>query len=131
MIHFLCGLCLGSVVAFFIFCLFYGSADHGVPYSEVVEPVPCRRNMPQRTIKDWLLKLDEECDEFKQEVLRHYELDDDVSSLNVDAGFRVAEEGADVSTVIASIEHAIGIGPDTRRKAQGYVNQHNARRGRL
>ena len=23
MIHFLCGLCLGSVVAFFIFCLFY------------------------------------------------------------------------------------------------------------
>ncbi len=45
--------------------------------------------------------------------------------------FRIAEEGADVATMIATICNAVGVDDKTRFEAQAYVNKHNQERGRL
>lgn len=43
---------------------------------------------------------------------------------------RIAEEAADVCTVVTSLLEAIGIGFEMRQEAQQKVNAHNKERGR-
>lgn len=106
-------------------------------------PIPCTKNMPQVTVKDWFAKFDEEANEWKQEILRHADLDDPIEKLrkfyevpenkldgNVNNKYFISEEGADVMTVIASVEEKIGLDADARADAQLHVNQHNKERGR-
>ena len=106
-----------------------------------VAPNPCVKNMTWKTVKDFFQKLNEECDEFKQEVLRNGELDDDVSDVkwyfdgidnseSDECRRRIAEEAADVCTVLASLCEALGIGYDIRMEEQAHVNRHNHERGR-
>ena len=96
-------------------------------------PIPCTKNMPQVTVKDWFAKLDEETNELKEAVLRVATLHTQIAKLK-DIGradkARIAEEGADVATVIASMEDLMDIDGDARANAQLHVNQHNKERGR-
>ena len=96
-------------------------------------PIPCTKNMPQVTVKDWFAKLDEETNELKEAVLRVATLHTQIAKLKgigrADKA-RIAEEGADVATVIASMEDLMDIDGDARANAQLYVNQHNKERGR-
>lgn len=96
-------------------------------------PIPCTKNIPQVTVKDWFAKLDEEVNEWKEAVLRVETLHTPVAKLK-DIGradkARIAEEGADVSTVVASMEDLMDIDGEARADAQLHVNQHNKERGR-
>ena len=96
-------------------------------------PIPCTKNIPQVTVKDWLAKLDEESDELKEAILHVATLKTPVAKLKdiskADKA-RIAEEGADVATVVASLEEPMGIDSDARADAQLHVNQHNKERGR-
>ena len=104
-----------------------------------VVPQPCVRGIDMRTMKKLFLKLDEEVDEFKAELFQYMDgLDDgpeDVLKLlnenPAQHAFRIAEEGADVATMIATICNAVGVDDKTRFEAQAYVNKHNHERGRL
>lgn len=104
-----------------------------------VVPKPCVRGIDMRTMKKLFLKLDEEVDEFKAELFQYMAgLDDgpeDVLKLlnenPAQYAFRIAEEGADVATMIATICNAVGVDDKTRFEAQAYVNKHNHERGRL
>ena len=104
-----------------------------------VVPKPCVRGIDMRTMKALLLKLDEEIDEFKFEIMQEMGgLDDGpddvrqmVEGLEEHVAFRIAEEGADVATIVATICNAIGVDDKTRFEAQAYVNKHNQERGRL
>lgn len=104
-----------------------------------VVPKPCVRGIDMRTMKALLLKLDEEIDEFKFEIMQEMGgLDDGpddvrqmVEGLEEHVAFRIAEEGADVATIVATICNAIGVDEKTRFEAQAYVNKHNQERGRL
>ena len=104
-----------------------------------VVPKPCVRGIDMRTMKKLFLKLDEEVDEFKAELFQYMAgLDDgpeDVLKLLnenlAQYAFRIAEEGADVATMIATICNAVGVDDKTRFEAQAYVNKHNHERGRL
>ena len=107
--------------------------------SQPVIPKPCIKGIDMRTMKKLFLKLDEEVDEFKAELFQYMDgLDDgpeDVLNLlnenPAQHAFRIAEEGADVATMIATICNAIGVDEKTRFEAQAYVNKHNHERGRL
>lgn len=96
-------------------------------------PIPCTKNMPQVTVKDWFAKLDEETNELKEAVLRVATIHTQIAKLKgigrADKA-RIAEEGADVATVIASMEDLMDIDVDARANAQLHVNQHNKERGR-
>lgn len=104
-----------------------------------VVPKPCVRGIDMRTMKALLLKLDEEIDEFKFEIMQEMGgLDDGpddvrqmVEGLEEHVAFRIAEEGADVATIVATICNAVGVDEKTRFEAQAYVNKHNHERGRL
>ena len=104
-----------------------------------VVPKPCVRGIDMRTMKALLLKLDEEIDEFKFEIMQEMGgLDDGpddvrqmVEGLEEHVAFRIAEEGADVATIVATICNAVGVDDKTRFEAQAYVNKHNHERGRL
>ena len=104
-----------------------------------VVPKPCVRGIDMRTMKALLLKLDEEIDEFKFEIMQEMGgLDDGpddvrqmVEGLEEHVAFRIAEEGADVATIVATICNAIGVDEKTRFEAQASVNKHNHERGRL
>ena len=104
-----------------------------------VVPKPCVRGIDMRTMKKLFLKLDEEVDEFKAELFQYMDgLDDgpeDVLKLlnenPAQYAFHIAEEGADVATIVATICNAIGVDEKTRFEAQAYVNKHNQERGRL
>lgn len=104
-----------------------------------VVPKPCVRGIDMRTMKALLLKLDEEIDEFKFEIMQEMGgLDDGpddvrqmVEGLEEHVAFSIAEEGADVATIVATICNAIGVDEKTRFEAQAYVNKHNHERGRL
>ena len=104
-----------------------------------VVPKPCVRGIDMRTMKKLFLKLDEEVDEFKAELFQYMDgLDDgpeDVLKLlnenPAQYAFHIAEEGADVATMIATICNAVGVDDKTRFEAQAYVNKHNQERGRL
>lgn len=97
-----------------------------------VTPIPCMKNMPQTTVKDWFAKADEELNEWKEAVLGCVRLDDDISYINnhTYAKARIAEEAADVATVLASANERGGIDAGLRNKMQQKVNDHNKERGR-
>lgn len=114
-------------------------ADDMMCVAKPVVPKPCVRGIDMRTMKALLLKLDEEIDEFKFEIMQEMGgLDDGpddvrqmVEGLEEHVAFRIAEEGADVATIVATICNAIGVDEKTRFEAQAYVNKHNHERGRL
>ena len=106
-----------------------------------VAPVPCVKETENTSIKDLFQKLNEEVDELKVEILKNCYFDDgidDVRSIlksykmdeDIKATHRIAEEGADVCTVVTSLLEAIGIGFEMRQEAQRRVNEHNHERGR-
>lgn len=106
-----------------------------------VAPVPCVKETENASIKDLFQKLNEEVDELKVEILKNcyfYDDIDDVRSIlksykmdeDIEAMQRIAEEGADVCTVVTSLLEAIGIGFEMRQEAQRRVNEHNKERGR-
>ena len=106
-----------------------------------VAPVPCVKETENTSIKDLFQKLNEEVDELKVEILKNcyfYDDIDDVRSIlksykmdeDIKATHRIAEEGADVCTVVTSLLEAIGIGFEMRQEAQRRVNEHNHERGR-
>ena len=110
-----------------------------------VAPVPCVKGWEVAALKIFFLKLDEEVDELKaeilaqcdfgdnvkkiKEILDYYE-DSDVPPLASGGKMRIAEEAADVCTVVTSLLEAIGIGFEMRQEAQRRVNEHNKERGR-
>lgn len=104
-----------------------------------VVPQPCVRGIDMRTMKALVQKLNEEVDEFKFELFTLMgALDDGPEDVSFQAEgygkntfFRIAEEGADVATMIATICNAVGVDDKTRFEAQAYVNKHNHERGRL
>lgn len=114
-------------------------ADELMGAAKLVVPQPCVRGIDMRTMKALVQKLNEEVDEFKFELFTLMgALDDgpeDVSFQAEEYGkntfFRIAEEGADVATMIATICNAVGVDDKTRFEAQAYVNKHNQERGRL
>ena len=106
-----------------------------------VAPVPCVKETENTSLKDLFQKLNEEVDELKVEILKNCYFDDgidDVKSIlksykmdeDIKAMQRIAEEGADVCTVVTSLLEAIGIGFEMRQEAQRRVNKHNHERGR-
>ena len=106
-----------------------------------VAPVPCVKETENTSLKDLSQKLNEEVDELKVEILKNCYFDDgidDVKSIlksykmdeDIKAMQRIAEEGADVCTVVTSLLEAIGIGFEMRQEAQAHVNKHNHERGR-
>lgn len=106
-----------------------------------VAPVPCVKETENTSLKDLFQKLNEEVDELKVEILKNCYFDDgidDVRSIlksykmdeDIKAMQRIAEEGADVCTVVTSLLEAIGIGFEMRQEAQAHVNKHNHERGR-
>ena len=106
-----------------------------------VAPVPCVKETENTSLKDLFQKLNEEVDELKVEILKNCYFDDgidDVRSIlksykmdeDIEAMQRIAEEGADVCTVVTSLLEAIGIGFEMRQEAQRRVNKHNHERGR-
>lgn len=106
-----------------------------------VAPVPCVKETENTSLKDLFQKLNEEVDELKVEILENCYFDDgidDVRSIlksykmdeDIKAMQRIAEEGADVCTVVTSLLEAIGIGFEMRQEAQRRVNKHNHERGR-
>ena len=100
--------------------------------NELVVAVPCVK-VNEVTVEDWLKKLDEEVAEFKAEILKCYKPDDVLIAgrMTDENKSRTAEEGADVCTVIASIDERLGIVKSERLQAQLKVNIHNGKRGRL
>lgn len=121
MLPFISGLMIGSIIAFIVFCLFASRRIVPTPI-EAGEPMPCIRNISQKTIRDWFAKLDEEVTEFKAEVLKSADLDMEAKDFEAPMQgmvFRIAEEGCDVATVIRSFGYALNI------------KAHNAERGRL
>ena len=103
-----------------------------------VAPVPCVRGIKMDTMKPLFLKLHEELTEFEFEIMQYMDTLDEKPEdvcllLNENPqqhSFRIAEEGADVCTMVATILHAVGIDDKTRFEAQAYVNKHNHDRGR-
>lgn len=106
-----------------------------------VAPVPCVKETENTSLKDLFQKLNEEVDELKVEILKNCYFDDgidDVRSIlksykmdeDIEAMQRIAEEAADVCTVVTSLLEAIGIGLEMRQEAQRRVNEHNKERGR-
>ena len=103
-----------------------------------VAPVPCVRGIKMDTMKPLFLKLHEELTEFEFEIMQYMdtldEKPEDVCLLlnenPAQHAFRIAEEGADVCTMVATILHAVGIEDKIRFDAQAYVNKHNHDRGR-
>ena len=103
-----------------------------------VVPQPCVRGIKMDTMKQLFLKLHEELTEFEFEIMLYMdnlgEKPEDVCLLlnaySQKHSFRIAEEGADVCTMVATILHAVGIDDKIRFDAQAYVNKHNHERGR-
>ena len=110
-----------------------------------VAPVPCVKGWEVAALKIFFLKLDEEVDELKAEILAQCDFGDNVKKIKEILDYyedsdvppqasggkmRIAEEAADVCTVVTSLLEAIGIGFEMRQEAQRRVNAHNKERGR-
>ena len=96
-----------------------------------ISPIPVRRAKEQ-TIKDWFAKLDEEGTEFKAEVLSSYSLTENPSDyLKSTNSERIAEEAADICTIVTSMQDRMRINQQGRDAAQLRVNQHNKERNRF
>ena len=98
--------------------------------NKLVVAVPCTK-VNEKEVYEWFEKLDEEVAEFKAEILKQFNLEDILGPVKKKERERIAEEGADVCTVVASIDERMGIILDERMKAQLTVNLHNQKRGRL
>ena len=102
-------------------------------------PVPCVRGIKMDTMKPLFLKLHEELTEFEFEIMQYMDTLDEkpedvcllLNEYPQQHSFRIAEEGADVCTMVATILHAVGIDDKIRFDAQAYVNKHNHERGRI
>ena len=110
-----------------------------------VAPVPCVKGWEVAALKIFFLKLDEEVDELKAEILAQCDFGDNVKKIKEILDYyedsdvppqasggkmRIAEEAADVCTVVTSLLEAIGSGFEMRQEAQRRVNKHNHERGR-
>ena len=110
-----------------------------------VAPVPCVKGWEVAALKIFFLKLDEEVDELKAEILAQCDFGDNVKKIKEILDYyedsdvppqasggkmRIAEEAADVCTVVTSLLEAIGIGFEMRQEAQRRVNKNNKERGR-
>lgn len=96
------------------------------------DPIPCIY-VDEQTIREWFAKLDSEVNEFKEAVLRRHkdmnaDLADGVNNAYLEQ--RIAEERADVVTVLTSMTRAAGISDDVVRQAQEHVNWSNHVKGR-
>ena len=100
--------------------------------NKLVVAKPCIK-VDETTVADWFAKLDEEVAEFKAEILKRYNITDILVAGKMRAAekARTAEEGADICTVVTSIDERMGIMLEDRLKAQLDVNIHNSKRGRL
>lgn len=113
---------------------------HRMTGTEPVVAQPCVKGIDMKTLKALFLKLDEEVDEFKAEILSNHFVDKGIDTetegsrvalLGGDGNsFRIAEEGADVCTMIATILHVLSISDKMRFDAQAHANKHNHERGR-
>lgn len=113
--------------------------DIGVSVDAPVLPEPCIKGMDRKTVKDVMQKFNEEADEWKEAVIDFADLNESLEHVKKyldgmdDADgikFRIAEEAADVATVLASLQEAAGIDVDMRSAAQQRVNERNKERGR-
>ena len=98
--------------------------------NELVVAVPCTK-VDEKEVYEWFDKLDEEVTEFKAEILKRFNPEDTLEKVEKKYRDRIAEEGADVCTVITSISERMGIVKEERMKAQLKVNYHNCERGRF
>lgn len=105
-------------------------------YFDFVPPIPCTQRIHEFIIKDWLLKIHEELDEFEEALFQdteNYSLHRIARALqftNEVSKEHVAEEAADIITTVTSFCQAIGIEIKDRNKAQHYVNTCNKERNR-
>ena len=116
--------------------------SHGITYA-----LPCV-NVKEKTLKEWLQKVNEELDEFKESVMNCFCLDKmdiypmvlvdgDLYKRYEDIGYndedkrKIADEAMDTITAITSMLEYMGIGEKERQEAQMRVNKRNAERGRL
>lgn len=105
---------------------------HGVTY-----PLPCT-NVEEKTVKEWIQKINEELDEFKAEIFYIVPRNEDIKRI-YDSDYPgsgcdfscVADEAMDTITAITSMLEYIGIDENERSKAQMRVNNRNTERGRL
>mgnify|MGYP002626059414 CR=1 FL=1 len=101
--------------------------------NKLVVPVPCTKNIKERTLKDWFMRIDEEVNEFKAELLKYYNLGEELvpTGMSPEDRNNIADEGSDVCTTITTIEERIRIDVEERMKSQLRVNRRNKERGRL
>lgn len=110
-----------------------------------VAPVPCVEGWECASLKVFFQKLNEEVDELKAAILDQCDFDDNVNEIKEILNYyedsdvppqasggkmRIAEEAADVCTVVTSLCEAIGIGFEMRNDAQKRVNDRNHERRR-
>ena len=106
--------------------------------SRTERPIPIVRDRQGKlakdlTLKEWLLKLNEEVDELKYEVMGGYYLNsfpgDDVDSLSDRQKFLIVEELCDVIEVLYSMAHQMGIDGDMIQQGIHYTNEKLKERG--
>ena len=82
------------------------------------------------TVKQWFQKINEELDEFKEAVYRHFDGKMIMIDRHVDDK-KIAMEAADTITAITSMCEAMGINEKERQEAKKRVNERNRGRGRI
>lgn len=93
--------------------------------------IPCTKGTEGLTVKEWLAKIDEEMNEFKEAVIfYHGKLEKKVPT-TMPPIREIAEEAADVMTAVTSMLEAMGFDKDERQCAQRWVNKRNMDRGRF
>jgi hypothetical protein len=106
--------------------------------SRTERPIPVVRDRQGKlakdlTLKEWLLKLNEEVDELKYEVMGGYYLNsfpgDDVDSLSDRQKFLIVEELCDVIEVLYSMAKQMGIDVDMIQQGIHYTNEKLKERG--
>lgn len=106
--------------------------------SRTERPMPIVRDRQGKlakdlTLKEWLLKLNEEVDELKYEVMGGYYLNsfpgDDVDSLSDRQKFLIVEELCDVIEVLYSMAKQMGIDVDMIQQGIHYTNEKLKERG--
>lgn len=105
--------------------------------ASVVRPVPVVRDGKGRltaeyTLKEWLQKVNEELDEFKNEVWGACVNDElPIASIPPDCRILIAEEACDVITVIYGLCDKFGLDGDYMADTMRYVIEKNRKRGYL
>jgi hypothetical protein len=102
-----------------------------------VRPEPVKRDgngklTAEYTLKEWLQKINEELDEFKNEVWGACENDElPNDSIPIECRILIAEEACDVITVIYGLCDKFGLDGDSMADAMRYVTEKNRKRGYL